>query len=305
MHTYSQKIIFLIDTVTHALTGHFPLPEEHAWWIIEAITGKKRSHLIAHHTISLTAEQQATLDRWLHALINEHMPLQYLIGSVPFGNLEILVEPPTLIPRPETEEWCLNLIDQLQKLKNTKLTILDMCTGSGCIALALAQALPQATIYATDISHKALALAKKNAIHNKINGVTFLHSDLFDSLSDLFKFDIIVTNPPYIDQKEWATVPTSVSQWEDTKALIAPGNGLAIIETIIKTAPHYLQENKELKENVIPQLLIEIGHQQGQAVRTLMANYSYESISIKKDLAHKDRLACGRIHELVYTVKNP
>ncbi|MCX5925644.1 MAG: peptide chain release factor N(5)-glutamine methyltransferase [Candidatus Dependentiae bacterium] len=299
MHIQSQSIGLLIETITHKLIGHFTPPEEHAWWIIEAITGKKRAHLIAKHNISLTPEQHAQLEHWLHALIYEHMPLQYLIGSVPFGDLDILVEPPTLIPRPETEEWCLDLINQLQKAEIKKLTILDMCTGSGCIALALAQALPKATIYATDISNKALELAKKNAIHNKISNVTFLHSDLFDSISDLFKFDIIVANPPYIDQKEWETLAASVSEWEDKKALIAPENGLAIIEEILKIAPQYLKENKELKQHAIPQILIEIGHQQGISVHALMMNYRYNSISIKKDLAHKDRVACGRVHGLV------
>lgn len=295
MHNNSQNITHLIYEIACTLKPLFTPAEEHAWWIIEAITGKQKSQLIAHETISLTPEQETKLHSWLNALINEHKPLQYLIGSVPFGNLDIIVKPPTLIPRPETEEWCLNLIDQLHTLHNQKLTVLDLCTGSGCIALALAQALPKSSIYGTDISDKALALANRNKIHNKIPNATFLHSDLFASILEEFTFDLIVSNPPYIAQSEWDNLDLSVTQWEDKQALIAPDNGLAIIESILQTAPRYLACNEEMQKLNIPQIIIEIGHEQGAAVHALMATYNYSNITIKQDLAHKDRIACGRI----------
>ena len=169
----------IIKNSTEQLKKHFDFPEQHAWWILESITNKKKANLIAHETITLTSDQQQKLDSWIDQLINKNIPLQYLIGSVPFIDLEILVETPTLIPRPETEEWCVNLIEQLNKLSHKKLTVLDLCSGSGCITLALAQAFPAAHVYGLDISDKAIALAQKNAIHNRISNATFLHSDLF------------------------------------------------------------------------------------------------------------------------------
>lgn len=293
MNQHSQPIIDLIHTIANTLTAHFVLPEEHAWWIVEAITGKKKATLIARETISLSTGQQATLDQWLDALINQQIPLQYLIGNVPFGDLEILVEPPILIPRPETEEWCLDLIDQLHTLQNQKLTILDLCTGSGCIALILAHALPKATVFATDISNKALALAKKNSIHNQIPHVTFLNSDLFNTILPEFTFDLIISNPPYIAESEWASLTPSVTEWEDRNALIAADNGLALIEKIIQNAPTYLTNNAEMADKKIPQLIIEIGYLQGDAVQKLLQKYAYTNAGIKQDSAHKDRIAYG------------
>ena len=143
--------------------------------------------------------------------------------------------------------------------------ILDLCTGSGCIALALADALPKAKVYGTDIAEHALALAKENARHNHITNVEFLYSDCFDSIPKEFKFDLIVGNPPYIDQKEWPTLDKSVTQWEDKQALIAPDHGLAIIKRIIDAAPSYIKPNELMKKNAIPQLILEMDSNQGKA----------------------------------------
>ena len=159
------------------------------------------------------------------------------MGSTPFAGLEILTQPPVLIPRPETEEWTVNLIEQLQGLPDKKLQILDLCTGSGCIALALADALPQAKIFGTDISDSALALANHNKIHNHIPNVEFLRSDLFAQIPQKFTFDLIVGNPPYIDEQEWNNLDPSVTQSEDKHALLAADHGLALIKKIIAAAP--------------------------------------------------------------------
>jgi len=288
-----QTILEILATITETLSGHFASPKSYAWWILEAITGKRKEHLVLHNSAGITSEQQEKLDTWLIALIKDKMPLQYLIGSVPFGDLEILVAPPTLIPRPETEEWCLDLIDQLQHLNNKKLTILDLCSGSGCIALSLAQALPQASVYGVDIADSALALAEKNKIHNKINNVTFIHSDLFKSFTPDITFDLIVANPPYIAQSEWDTLAPSVTHWEDKNALIADDNGFTIIKEILKKAPEYLSKNAELAMLKIPNVWIEIGYLQGARAKELMQEYNYRDIKVKKDLADKDRVLVG------------
>ena len=271
------------------------LCQQYAWWTLQAITNQNKSQLIAHETIMLSPEQEQQLVTWVNKLIHEHMPIQYLIGSVPFNGIDILVEPPVLIPRPETEEWCLKLIEQLKTLDDQQLSILDLATGSGCIALALAHHLPQATIYASDISSQALDLAQKNTEHNKISNVTLITSDLFESLPQGVKFDLIVSNPPYIAPDEWQQLDTSVTKWEDQQALLANDEGLAIIKKIIATAPHYIKPNKEMQQKKIPQVIIEIGYKQGKKTIALLKQATYNAIRVHQDLEQKDRYVTGRV----------
>lgn len=302
MNTKKGNINTLIADIAKHLEKAYKdktLCDQYAWWTVEAITGKDQAHLIAQKNFTLTKEQQKKLDDWLDKLINKHMPIQYLIGSVPFDGLDILVEPPVLIPRPETEEWCLNLIKQLKKIKNQDLNIFEPCTGSGCIALALAKALPKATVYAGDIAEHALELARKNAKHNKIQNITVVTSDVFDGFPRIVKADLIVVNPPYIAENEWKSLDKSVSEWEDKKALVAADKGLAIIEKIIKEAPNRLRANAEFTKHKIPQLIIEIGYKQGEAVMQLMQEAGFNEVEIHTDLEGKDRVVSGSmVYEL-------
>jgi len=283
-----------IEKQLHARYQDPTLCNQYAWWMIEAVTGKDKAKLIAQKEINFTSKQIVTLENWVQKQVEEKIPLQYLLGSAPFNDLEILVEAPTLIPRPETEEMCYNLIAMLKKLENKKLTILDIGTGSGCIALALAKALPESTVYATDISDEALALAEKNATHNNIKNVTFLKSDIYAGVPNI-SFDLIVSNPPYIAEQEWKTLDESVTKWEDRRALVADNQGLAIIERIILQAPEYLKENKETLEKKIPQLVIEIGYTQGAATAKLFENAGFVDIHVQKDLEGKDRFVMARL----------
>lgn len=267
--------------------------EEHAWWILESITNKTKSQLILQD-IQITQEQTQKIDNWIAKITKKHYPIQYLIGSVPFLNCEILVEPPILIPRSETEEWCANLIAQLKILKNQSIKILDMCTGSGCIAIALAKALPQAQITAVDISDQAVGLTQKNIELNNVKNVEVINSDLFENLQN-FKFDIIVTNPPYIDEELFETLDLSVKNWEDPNALISKEGGLFLIKKIINQAPKYLNSNTELLDNNIPNLMIEIDETQGKQVEQLMQENGFKNIQITQDLYGKDRVVCGNL----------
>jgi release factor glutamine methyltransferase len=271
------------------------LCKQYALWMLQAITGKTELQLIMQGSFTLTPSQEKKLQKWIDAQVNHHEPLQYLLGSVPFGDLEILVEPPILIPRPETEEWCMILLEHLAKLKNKKLLILDVCTGTGCIALTLAHALPQSSVVATDIDERAIALCKKNAKHNGISNTTCIKSDLFTKIPKTKKFDFIISNPPYIPLDEWKTLDASVKEWETKTALVADDNGLALIKEIIEQAPEYLKENSELKEKQIPQLMIEIGYQQGPAVFEYFKKCGYTNVVVHKDLEGKDRIVSGRV----------
>ncbi len=288
-----KLVIYLAHEISQAYDND-TLCHQYAWWTLQSITNKTREQLVLQEIITLNSSQQSTLKGWLHKLITERMPIQYLIGFIPFYDLEIIVKPPTLIPRPETEEWTINLINELQKLKNKKLTILDLATGSGCIALALAKGLPESSVYATDISPEALELAQSNAKHNKINNITFIESDLFNNIPDI-KFDLIVTNPPYISLEEYKELDTSVTKWEDMQALLAPDHGLAIIKDIIKQAPQYLKPNTELQEQNIPRLVIEIGYKQANDVEQLMRNAGFVKVHVIQDLQGKDRVVAGSL----------
>lgn len=296
-------VVDIIRLLEEQLATRYPdkiLQNQTAWWMLEAITKQHKAYLLAHKTIDLTVQQQQALNNWIHQQVHQHMPLQYLLGSVPFGDLEILVEPPILIPRPETEEWCMNLIEQLKRIQNTSLTILDLCSGSGCIGLALAQALPASHVYAIDIAQQAIQLGMVNAQHNAIQNITFINSDLFTQAPNI-TFDLIVSNPPYIPTEEWQELDLSVTKWEDPHALIADDHGLKIIKQIITQAPRYLKSNTELAQHGIYQLTIEIDPPQAQAVCNLLHDAGFVHTAITKDLEGKERIVSGSLVDVADT----
>ncbi|MBT3455767.1 peptide chain release factor N(5)-glutamine methyltransferase [bacterium] len=260
------------------------------WWLLEEITKKNRAQLFAQKQIILSKQQKEIINEWVNQLTKEKKPLAYVLGWTPFSNLKIYTEPPTLIPRPETEEWVLDLVNKIKKNKIEKqFRILDIGTGTGCVALTLAKKIPNADVVAIDISEKALQLAKKNAAENKIENVTFLKSDLFENLGEI-KFDMIVSNPPYISEQDWKGLEQHIKGWEDPQALKAKNDGLEIIENIIQKTPQYL---KPAGIN-LPNLVIEIGYNQGEAVRNLLTKKGFKAITIEKDFSGKNRVACGK-----------
>jgi len=280
------------------------LCQQYSWWILEALTGKKRNQLITHALNDLSEEQLAKLDKWINELVDKSKPLQYILGTAPFLDLNLLLKIPTLIPRPETEEMVADLVGQLEKLHNQKINILDIGTGTGCIGLAIAYALPNTQIYATDISDTALELAKTNAKQNNLTNVTFIKSDVYKNIPVGLKFDLIISNPPYISKKEWNELDDSVTQWEDYNALIAENEGLAIIEQIAQKASLFLRKNKEMKKLGIPQLILEIGHTQGAAVVKLLEKERFNDITVKKDLEGKNRIVTGRVKDVAIQPEN-
>lgn len=294
----SMVISTLFTRIDTQLRTAYPDPqlcEQYTWWTIQTITGLSKAALLTNAPITLTHAQQKKIEEWISKMVHDHMPIQYLIGSVPFNDCDILVESPILIPRPETEEWCFNLIKELKKVGKHTLTILDLCSGSGCIAIALAKAFPHAHIYATDINPQAIALGINNATHNNVTNITFIESDLFKNIPNNLRFDLIVCNPPYIDPQAQPTMDASVTKWEDPRALFAAHHGLAIISALIEQAPQWLQPNKILEQHQIPQLMIEIDCTQGHAATTLMQSNGYTAITVHTDLEGKDRVVSARI----------
>ena len=264
---------------------------QYAWWILEAISGKNQAILIAHDIAPFSQKDFDTIYNWLEKITQEHMPLQYVIGSVPFDGIEIIVKPPVLIPRPETEEWCSILIAQLRTLQSKRISILDLAAGSGCIGLTLAHCLKESIVHGTDISQEALSLAERNKNFNGITNAHFFYSDLFSHVTDTY--DLIVSNPPYIAPSEWELLDKNVKDWEDKRALVAENEGVEIIASIIEFAPGYLKKNTEFTQQRIANVWIEIGYMQGEAVLEIMKKHAYTDVKVHKDLCRKDRYVTG------------
>ncbi|HSC25241.1 MAG TPA: peptide chain release factor N(5)-glutamine methyltransferase [Candidatus Babeliales bacterium] len=294
----NYDVMYYINDIRHKIASVYDddtLCQQYAWWILQAICEKTKTELVMQASLMISLEQKKKINQWIQQLVEDKIPIQYLLGSVPFADCDILVEPPILIPRPETEEWSLYLIEQLRLLNNKKIKILDLATGSGCIAIAFAHHLPQSLVVATDVSNVALMLTEKNIEHNVIRNIICIQSDLFTSIPRGMLFDMIISNPPYIASSELSDLDDTVRLWEDHNALIAADNGLAIIKEIIVRAPYFIQTNDEMCSKNIPQIVIEIGYTQGVVVKKLMLAAGYNDIFIHKDLEGKDRFITGRV----------
>lgn len=209
--------------------------------------------------------------------LKAHKPVQHYLGYAYFKDLTLTVSQDVLIPRPETEE----LVDLILSKNPTKpLKVLDIGTGSGAIALALKNQRLDWQVTALDISKTALEIAKQNG-HKLGLTINWLESDVFSQVSG--KFDIIVSNPPYISEDDKEEVGTNVLLHEPHGALFAPNDGYAIYQQIIEEAPNYLSENG--------QIYFEIGYKQARKVKEMLEKtFPNSTIAILKDLFGKDRM---------------
>jgi len=281
----TSKLISLYPDVAHA--------QNRAWLILQFVTNYTKAQLLANSQINITELHLKNIEQIIHLHVNHHKPIQYILKNVPFLNLDIILKPGTLIPRPETENWCNNLIEAITDAhlgQPPSLTILDLCTGTGCIGLALAKTFPQSTVYALDISNDAYHLTKANALHNDIQNIIVLKSDLYKKLPQDIKFDLIVSNPPYISYKRWKTLDPMVKKWENANALTAKRSGTFLIKKIIKEAPRWLKSNPLLKQACLPQLILEMDDNQAKKISKLLKHYGFSSIMVKKDMADMDRV---------------
>ncbi len=211
-------------------------------------------------------------------------PVAYLTGQKAFWSFTLEVSPEVLIPRPDTEVLVEAALALCQTDALIAPDILDIGTGSGAIALALASELPQARITATDISEAALAVANKNARRLGLEkSVTFIEGDLFEPVAG--SFDLIVSNPPYIGADEYAALPPGVKIYEPQMALLAGQTGLEFYEKLVYSASSHLKKNGWL--------LLEIGAKQAESVSTLM-NMLYEHVEVRADYAGLFRVVKGR-----------
>lgn len=254
-------------------------PKRDAEILLSFVTGRARTYLLAFGETPLTPEQLAVLEP-LAARREQGEPIAYLVGEREFWSLPLSVSPATLIPRPDTE--C--LVEQaLAHLPSTPCRILDLGTGTGAIALALASERPDCTVMGVDIKADAVALARHNADKLAIENVEFLQSSWFQSVSG--KFTLIASNPPYIDANDPHLSEGDV-RYEPQSALVASAEGMADLAEIIRQAPDYLEQGGWL--------MLEHGWQQAQAVQKQLIKAGFSAVITHKDYGNNDRVTLGQ-----------
>ena len=247
--------------------------------------GISRAAMLADPERNITPEQQAAYERLILRRVT-HEPIQYITGEQEFYGLALHVTPVVLIPRPETEHLVEAVLNELQSASQTgALRILDVGTGSGAIAIALAHHLPHAQITAVDLSPAALEVAAANAArHNLTDRIRFIESNLLVALSSSESFDAVVSNPPYVPTADRDTLHPQVRDFEPGTALYAGPTGLDIFRRLIP------QARAALKPNGL--LALEIGHSQREAIASLLADWN--SLRFVNDLQHIPRVALAR-----------
>ncbi|MBG0521341.1 peptide chain release factor N(5)-glutamine methyltransferase [Enterobacter cloacae] len=255
-------------------------PKRDAEILLEYVTGKARTYLLAFGETELTAGQEAQLAALL-ARRQAGEPVAHLVGEREFWSLPLYVSAATLIPRPDTE--C--LVEQaLERLPAEPCQILDLGTGTGAIALALASERPDCDVTAVDVMPDAVALAKRNVARLERHNVTVLQSSWFSALAG-HSFGMIVSNPPYIDEHDPHLAQGDV-RFEPLTALVAGNAGLADLEHIVTTS----------RQHLLPGgwLLVEHGWTQGEAVRALFTDAGFHAVETCRDYGGNDRLTLGQ-----------
>ncbi|CZX72895.1 MULTISPECIES: peptide chain release factor N(5)-glutamine methyltransferase [Enterobacter] len=255
-------------------------PKRDAEILLEFVTGKARTYLLAFGETQLSAEQEAQLATLL-ARRKTGEPVAHLVGEREFWSLPLYVSPATLIPRPDTE--C--LVEQaLSRLPAQACRILDLGTGTGAIALALASERPDCEVTAVDVMPDAVALAQRNVARLGFPNVTVLQSSWFSAL-DNRTFGMIVSNPPYIDEHDPHLTQGDV-RFEPLTALVSANEGLADIVHIVTTS----------RQHLLPGgwLLVEHGWTQGDAVRDVFIAAGYRAVETCRDYGGNDRLTLGQ-----------
>lgn len=215
-------------------------------------------------------------------------PIQYIIGYVNFYGLRIKVGRGVLIPRPETELLVEEAIKLLRNQKSEVRSILDLCTGSGCIAIALAKHFPKADIYGVDKSDAAIEYAISNAEGNNVKNIHFVKGDLFGPFKNK-KFDCIISNPPYIKRSDIYTLQREIRDYEPIEALNGGENGLDFYRRILKEAREFLKEDGLI--------ILEIGIDQDIPVMEIAIKNGFKNIRFIEDYSKINRIFIGKIDE--------
>jgi len=280
-----------IQKLLNWVTEHFTKkgidsPRLSAELLLSCVLAMKRIELYTQFDKTVDKQQ---LDR-LHELVERagrNEPVAYLTGKTEFYSLQLNVTSDCMIPRPETELLVERAIEFLRTHPG-KQFVCDLCTGCGCIAVAIAKNFTDADIIATDISDAALNIAAKNVEKHQLGERTrLLCGDLFDAFVpplDVDKFDLIVCNPPYVSAPEFEKLDKNIKDYEPKLALFAGADGLEIYRRVIEKADQFLKRDAAL--------MLEIGFAQGKAIKELLEQTgSFAEITIEKDLHDNDRIA--------------
>lgn len=276
-----MKISELLDMCRREMAAAGSADRAEAEIIVSALAGVPRSRLFVESDRD-AGEPGDTLRSWI-ARRAAGEPIQYILGAWDFHGREYRLTRDTLIPRPETEGLVERVIDSLREKRREDALCLEIGTGCGAIAITLAAELPRVRVVAVDISSGALSAARANAARLGVAGrVHFLCADLYSALNCGNRFDVVVSNPPYISDGEWSSLPAEVRNFEPSGALLAGADGLAVLRPLAAGAGDLLAPGGEL--------WCEIGETQGDAVRRLPCP-SMRFVDIYPDLAGRDRVA--------------
>lgn len=250
-----------------------------AWLLLAMACKIDRTYYYMHMDEEISTDELKEYESVLKKRA-ERIPLQYITGEQEFMGLNFHVNSNVLIPRQDTE----TLVEEALKVVKPGMKVLDMCTGSGCIIISIAKKIEHIDATACDISKQALIVAKENAKLNHVI-VDFERSDLYESINE--KFDVIVSNPPYIRSEEIPKLMPEVSKFEPIEALDGTEDGLEFYRRIIKESKNYLNENGHI--------LFEIGNDQGEDVSNMLVYAGYKNVRVIKDLARNDRVVVGEL----------
>ncbi len=271
----------LTSAVARLTAAHVPSPRMNAELLLMFTLGCDRAYRYAHPERELTAEETARYEDAL-AQRARGIPAQYITGHQEFWGMDFVVTPAVLIPRPETEHLIETVLPLARMLPGPR--IVDVGTGSGCIAVALAKELPQAEIRATDISPAALEIARPNAARHQLESrIHFHETDLLQGLQPN-AFDFVVSNPPYVGESEEDQVQLEVRKFEPRNAVFAGPTGLEVIERLVPQAQAALKPGGWL--------VMEISGTIASGVRRLLEDWT--NVSITNDLQGIARVAAGQ-----------
>lgn len=245
--------------------------------LLEEVCSTDRGYLLVHGDEHVSDVQEQAYRDFISRR-GSRIPLQHIVGYQEFMGLRFMVNSDVLIPRQDTEI----LVEEVMRYLHDGMRILDMCTGSGCILLSLLQYSNDCEGVGSDISEAALAVARTNAEHLK-KDAAFVQSDLFENIEG--KYDVIVSNPPYIPTKVIETLEAEVRDYDPMNALDGKEDGLHFYRRIVDKAGEYLYPGG--------MLFFEIGHDQAEAVKSLMMEAGYVDVSVCKDLGGLDRVVYG------------
>lgn len=260
--------------------------------LLSAINGMTKTFYYINGNALISEEVKQQFEESIEKRKN-HIPLQHILGKAYFYGLEFNVNENVLIPRQDTEV----LVGEVIKLSKPEDNILDMCTGSGCIAISLGKNIKDSTVLGIDISLKALEVANSNKELNQADNVSFINGDLFTAIKggeitenyvpeEQYLFDIIVSNPPYIPTGTIDELQDEVKLHDPIIALDGKEDGLAFYREITEKSKYFLKEDGYL--------CYEIGYDQGDSVSDIMREYEFRDVRVIKDLAGLDRVVIGK-----------